>query len=269
MMSSHEDNVRSSVSFIRSQIPHAPKVGVILGSGLGDFADGLQEPVSISTNSIPHYPLSSVQGHRGRLVFGKIGPKDILAFQGRIHFYESDDLDVVLFPIHVAHALGIRTLIVTNAAGGINRTFSPGDLMVISDQINLTFESYHGQPASWNSTNTPLYAPELQQQAMQSGAELHIALKQGVYVGVKGPSYETAAEIGMLGRIGADAVGMSTVFETQLAVRLGMRVLGISCITNYATGISPEKLNHHEVTEVGNRVRTIFGNLLTSIVTRL
>lgn len=264
-----QDNLLASLAFVRTRTRHAPTIGLVLGSGLGDFADSLSDSVAIETSAIPHYPVSTVEGHKGRIVFGKVGKGEVVAFQGRIHFYEASDLNVVLYPIHVAHALGVKTLIVTNAAGGINRTFSPGDLMVISDQINLTFESFAFPRPTMHRQHGSLYDSPLQTKAMEAGAELQVGLKRGIYAGVKGPSYETAAEIEMLGRIGADAVGMSTVFETQLATHLGMRVLGISCITNYATGISSEKLNHQEVTEVGNRVRTVFGNLLRSIITHL
>lgn len=254
--------IDESVAYIRELTPAAPRIAVVLGSGLGDFADSLDQRIAIPNSSIPHYPVSTVQGHRGHIVFGGSGKKRILAFQGRIHFYESANLDIVLYPIHVAQKLGIELLIVTNAAGGVNRTFRPGDLMLITDQINLTLEPY-SFPLS-RSTN--VYDRSLNETARECAHDLGLDLKEGVYVGVKGPSYETASEVEMIHRIGGDAVGMSTVFEASLAAVLGVKVLGISCITNLATGIGGSKLSHEEVTEVGKQVRTQFAGLLTRII---
>jgi purine-nucleoside phosphorylase len=260
--------VSASVQFIREQTKLRPRIGVILGSGLGDFADSLPEAISISTENIPHYPRSSVEGHKGKLVFAALGGVPILTFQGRIHFYETNDLAPVLYPIYIAHYLGIELLIVTNAAGGINRTFNAGDLMIISDHINLTFARLI-TPQPERSGARGVYTPSLITLAEEVAAANRIATRRGVYVGLKGPSYETAAEIEMLSRLGADAVGMSTVFETSLAASLGMRVLGISCITNLATGISGSKLSHEEVTEVGKRVKETFARLLAAIITQI
>lgn len=260
--------LRESVQYIREHVKQQPSVAVILGSGLGEFAESLGEGVSLPTSQVPHYPQSSVEGHKGRLVFGRIAGSSVLAFQGRVHFYESGDLSSVLYPVRIANALGVRTLIVTNAAGGINRTLTPGDLMLITDQMNLTFErlAIEDNPDYRVSV---LYSPRLIEIAEAAAASLGIVVRKGVYVGLKGPSYETAAEIEMLSRIGADAVGMSTVFEVSLAARYGIEVLGISCITNLSTGITASKLNHAEVTEVGNRVKDKFSRLLRATIAQL
>jgi purine-nucleoside phosphorylase len=225
-----------SLAMIRSQVKLRPRIAVVLGSGLGDFADTLASPTSINTSDIPHYPRSSVVGHQGRLVFGTLGTTSLLAFQGRVHFYETGSLETVLYPIRIAHLLGITTLIVTNAAGGVNRSFRPGDLMLITDQLNLTFEDPL-RSALWprRSIRNDLYDLDLQRVITAAAGRLHLKLRKGVYCGVKGPSYETAAEVRMVGRVGGDAVGMSTINEVSLAATLGMREAGISCITNFAT----------------------------------
>lgn len=266
-MDSPNSSIAESVRYIRSITGASPTVGIILGSGLGDFAEGIENIARIPTASIPHYPQSTVQGHKGLLVFGRIDGTELLAFQGRKHFYESASLDTVLFPILVAHELGLRTLLITNAAGGINRTFEPGDLMILADQINLTL---HRPPAWFPAAGaSPVFSPRLITLAEEAARSNGIAVRKGIYVGLKGPTYETAAEIQMLSRLGGDAVGMSTVFEASLAARLGMEVLGISCITNLGTGISPTKLSHEEVTEVGNTVKHTFARLVTAILRKL
>ncbi len=260
-----EDLVLESIGYIREHTSRLPRIGIILGSGLGDFADGLSDKMEISTKTIPHYPQSTVEGHKGKLVFASHDTKDVLVFQGRIHFYECNSVDTLLYPIRIANALGIKTLIVTNAAGGVNRTFEPGDLMVMTDHINLTgvnvFKTF-SQRRDGGTQYSPRLITLLEQASVQSG----IKTKKGIYAGVKGPSYETAAEVEMIHRIGGDAVGMSTVLEVGLACAFGMNVLGISCITNKATGISGKKLSHGEVSEVANRVKTDFAKLLSKII---
>lgn len=256
-----EEAVRS----IRSRLKLRPEIGVILGSGLGDFAEGLSGASSILTESIPHYPRSTVSGHRGRLVAGMAGAVPLLAFQGRVHYYETGTIETVLTPIRVAHALGIHTLIVTNAAGGINARFAPGDLMLIDDQINFTFESPVGIEGR-GLRNVDCYDEDLRRLAVRTARANGIPLRRGVYLGLKGPTYETAAEVRMARILGADAVGMSTVNEVSLAVALGLKVVGLSCITNLATGISREKLSHADVTVVANKVRQRFADLLEAAV---
>ncbi|MBI4548711.1 MAG: purine-nucleoside phosphorylase [Ignavibacteriae bacterium] len=260
--------VKESVRFIRSKVSIRPRIAIILGSGLGDFADTVVNKKTFETSRIPHYPQSNVEGHSGKLIFGKLSHVSVLAFQGRIHFYETGNLESVLYPIRLAHGLGIKTLIVTNAAGAVNRQFNPGDLMLITDQINLTFENplrHLRLPIA----NLQLYDVKLQKLILQVAKENKIDLKQGVYCGIKGPSYETAAEIEMIRRIGGDAVGMSTVNEVSLAVALGMRVAGISVITNLSTGITTEKLSHLDVTEVATRVRKVFANLMSRVIEKI
>lgn len=217
---------------------------------------------------IPHYPLSTIEGHRGRIVFGKINAVPLLAFQGRIHFYETGGLETVLYPIHVACALGVKNIIVTNAAGGVNPKFSAGDLMMITDHINLTFELPVTQRDSSMSSRS-LYDEHLRSNAGAVAKQQGINLQTGIYCGVTGPSYETAAEIQMVKNIGADAVGMSTVNEVSLAVSLGMKVLGISCITNLATGVGTTKLSHQEVTDVAGKVREKFSELIRGVITAM
>jgi len=266
------EKIESSLAFIRKNAPHAPSTAIILGSGLGDFAEQLNNTTSIPVSEIPNYPLPTVAGHNGKLVFSKIKSTHLLSFQGRIHYYESNDLGKVLYPIHIAYGLGVKKIIITNAAGAVNRLFRPGDLMLITEQINLTFKSIApflldgSTKISTAVFNERLYDPGLGVLLGKIAAEQGIPVQHGVYCGVLGPSYESAAEIEMIRRMGGDAVGMSTVNEVSLASALGMRTAGISCITNMATGILPQKLSHREVTEVANRVKDVFAGLLTGVI---
>ena len=257
----------AAIQTIKEQAPFKPEIAVILGSGLGGFTDSLSCKGAIQTSSIPGYPRSTVEGHDGRLVFCSIDNRNIVAFRGRVHFYETGSVDMLLFPIRVAAALGARTLIITNAAGGVNRTFVPGDLMLVTDHINLTGESSPGRQSARND-NRP-YDPQLIRIAEDIANQIGVRVVRGVYTGLKGPSYETAAEIEMIHRLGGDAVGMSTVLEVALAHALGMRVLGISCITNKATGTSSAKLSHDEVKAVANQVREQFSRLLMHVIKAL
>jgi purine-nucleoside phosphorylase len=253
------------VRFLRSKLPATPDIALVLGSGLGDYAESLPHRVIFPSGAIPSYPRSTVPGHRGQIVYAELAGRKVIAFQGRIHLYECNDLSMVLFPVAVAAELGARTLIVTNAAGGINRQFSPGDLMLITDQIDLTF---HGPPIG-STRGRDMFDARLTGEAMRLAAARGLPVKRGVYAAVKGPSYETAAEVEMIHRLGGDAVGMSTVKEVALGSALGMSVLGISCITNKATGIGGSKLDHAEVTEVANRVKIAFANLLTDCISHI
>lgn len=273
MSNSTQDNldiqstVSAAVAAIQEHAPYQPEITVVLGSGLGGFTESLSCNAVIQTESIPGYPRSTVEGHRGELVFCTASGRRLLAFRGRVHFYESGDVNALLFPIRVAAALGARILIITNAAGGVNRTFVPGDLMLISDHIDLTGETCPEPGGS--KTNGAPYDQQLVRIAENTANQIGVRVVRGVYAGVKGPSYETAAEIEMIHRIGGDAVGMSTVLEVALASSLGMRVLGISCITNKATGTSSAKLSHEEVTIVANQVREQFSRLLTHVIKAL
>ncbi len=267
-----QKEIKEAVSFIESKIKLKPKIAIVLGSGLGDYANNLKVEASIDTSTIPHYPKSTVEGHRGKLIFGYLQdnkPKKlipVLAFQGRIHYYETGDIRTVLFPILVANQLGIKILLLTNAAGGVNKHFHPGDLMLIKDHINLTFENPTAIIKSGMKMNKPIYDEDLIKLIINTAENNNVPLREGVYVAVKGPSYETASEVDMVRRIGGDAVGMSTVNEATLASALGIRVIGISCITNYATGVTTAKLAHEEVTFVANMVKDRFSKLVTSII---
>lgn len=275
-----------SCAYLRDKIQQPPRVALVLGSGLGDFAEQLSDPIVISSSEIPHYPTSSVPGHASQLAIGSIRDAArhsplLLVFKGRVHFYESGDLSESLYPIHVAKQLGCDSLIATNAAGGINRKFQPGDLMLISDVINLTFvhparrydiqTTKRGQAdLKWRSeVGVNLFDGTLLEAFRSSARIQELNLAEGCYCWLKGPSYETAAEIEMLRRLGADAVGMSTVPETMLAQELGMGVAAVSLISNLATGITNQKLSHEEVTETANKVKTQFTKLMREVVLRL
>jgi purine-nucleoside phosphorylase len=261
----HSRPYGDSVRFLRSKLPAPPDIALVLGSGLGEYAESLSHRLIFPSGGIPSYPRSTVPGHKGQIVFAELAGRRLIAFQGRIHLYECNDLPMVLFPIAVAAELGAGTLVVTNAAGGINRQFAPGDLMLITDQIDLTFHS----PGIPGERGWDLFDAGLTEHASRLAAARGLPVRRGVYAAVKGPSYETAAEVEMIHRLGGDAVGMSTVKEVALASALGMRVLGISCITNKATGIGMSKLNHEEVTEVASRVRIHFVNLLTDCISNM
>ncbi len=271
------NQIDASTAFIRTQTLLKPSIAIVLGSGLGDFAEQLEDQVAIRTSTIPFYPRSTVHGHEGKIVFGKLGRVPLLVFQGRVHLYETGQLETILYPVRIAKALGIKTLIMTNAAGGINNKFSPADLMLITDQINLTFQKpledlALGPPERLKPfsrariTDFGLYDEKLQRVITNVAKKGKIALRRGVYCGVEGPSYETAAEIRMIRTIGGDAVGMSTVNEVSLASRLGIKVAGISCITNLSTGMSASRLSHKEVTEVASKVKRKFSSLIGEVV---
>ncbi len=275
MNKEYDDRIAASLQYIKSKIHVRPKIGVILGSGLGDFGEMLVDKTSIDTKKIPHYPVSSVEGHAGRILFGKIKSanqpsSDLMVFQGRIHFYESNDAKTVVYPIETAHRIGIKRMIITNAAGGVSQQFMPGDLMFIKDYMNLSFENpLNGNVSDGVRTCRPEFSRELLAKAKSIALENKIPFKEGVYCWTKGPAYESSAEIRMMRAWGADAVGMSTVPEVIVAASYGMEVLGISCITNLATGLTAEKLAHTEVTEVANKVKHNFTELLSKIVLQL
>jgi purine-nucleoside phosphorylase len=268
------EQLKESLAFVRTKTKAQPTIGIILGSGLGPFADALQNRTVIETASIPHYPRSTVEGHAGKLVFGELAGKNILALQGRVHAYEGYSLQQVTYPVQVMAEIGIKNLIVTNAAGGINRHFQPGDLMLIVDHINLMFDNpLMGLNDDRLGPRFPdMSAPynlQLIELAEQIALELGIKLQKGVLAGLKGPTYETAAEIRMMQRLGADAGTMSTIPEVIAAVYRGLKVLGISCITNLATGMSDKKLSHDEVTEVAELVKDKFSKLITAIISKM
>ena len=260
--------VEACVAVARQRAPSfEPLLGVILGSGLGEFADSLERKTLIPYAELPHFPQSSVQGHAGRLVLGYRGAVPIVAMQGRVHFYEGYSAAQVGFPARVLCRLGIRALTVTNAAGGINVGFGVGDLMAITDHLNLA--GYHPLIGHNDNTLGPrfpdmshAYDPGLLEVLRAAAKHERVTLREGVYASLSGPSYETPAEIRMLRTLGADAVGMSTVPEVIVAAHMGVKVAGISCITNMAAGIGNEKLSHAEVSETANRVKGVFATLL-------
>ncbi|MDW7673040.1 MAG: purine-nucleoside phosphorylase [Bacillota bacterium] len=248
-----------------------PEIGLVLGSGLGVLAEQIANKNSIEYGHIPHFPVSTVEGHAGQLVFGTLAGKNVVAMQGRFHFYEGYNMSQVTYPIRIMKMLGVKTLIVTNAAGGVNTNFEPGDLMVISDHINLMGSN----PLIGANVNelgqrfpdmSEAYAKQLRKLAFQVATKKQLVLEEGIYAGVMGPSYETPAEIRYLRHIGADAVGMSTVPEVIVANHCGMKVLGISCITNMAAGVLEAKLSHDEVMETAAKVKEDFVSLIEGIL---
>jgi purine-nucleoside phosphorylase len=268
------ENVQEAAAWIRARINAPPDVAIVLGSGLGDFAATLSAATSFAYRDIPHWPASAVVGHAGTLVVGMLGGKRVAALSGRAHFYEGHDLRTVTFATRVIGTLGVKTLVLTNAAGGINLTFKPGTLMLMEDHINLMGSNpLVGANDERFGPRFPdmseVYSKRLRQVATETARAQALALVHGIYAALHGPSYETPAEIRYLRTIGADAVGMSTAPEAIVARHMGLEVLGISCITNMAAGVLPQPLNHDEVLEVGRRVRGRFGALLEGIVARL
>ena len=248
-------------------------VALVLGSGLGAFGDSIENARSLAFAELPGFPRATVQGHKGRLVAGTIGGAPVLALQGRLHGYEGHDAATVAFPARVFAALGARVLVVTNAAGGVNPAFAPGDLMRITDHINLTGKNpLTGPNEDGLGPRFPdlsrVYDPRLASALDAAGAEAGVKLRAGVYLQMNGPSYETPAEIRMARTLGADAVGMSTVPEVIVAAHLGLPVCGVSCITNLAAGIATHVLTHEEVVEVARQVEGKFAALLRALVPR-
>jgi len=259
---------------IRARTALDPRIAVVLGSGLGAFADEFEEAARIPYSDIPGFAASTVAGHAGSLVIGRVGPVPVVAMQGRVHFYEGYSLEEVTFPIRTFKLLGIETLLLTNAAGGINVQLSEGTLMIISDHLNLMGVNPLRGPNDERfgprfPDMTEVYSRELQETVVEEASALGIEVRRGIYAALSGPSYETPAEIHMLRSFGVDAIGMSTVPEAIVARHMGMKVLGISCITNMAAGISDSPINHEEVIETGNRVRATFTLLLRRIIGRL
>ena len=259
---------------IRARAGDDARVGLVLGSGLGAFADDLEDAVAIPYEEIPGFARSTVEGHAGRLVLGKVSGVAVVVQQGRFHFYEGYALDEVTFPVRVLGLLGIRALILTNAAGGLNNSFSQGALMMISDHLNLmgTNPLLGANDARFGARfpdMSEVYDREFQEATMAEAHAMKLELKRGIYAALTGPSYETPAEIRMLRALGADAVGMSTVPEAIVARHMGMKVLGISCITNMAAGVLDRPIDHAEVMETGEQVRAVFTALLRRTIPKL
>ncbi len=263
-----------ATTFLESRIgPRHPRVGIVLGSGLGGLADAVEEPLVVPYADVPGFPSANVAGHKGQLIFGRIGETHVVLQSGRLHLYEGHDPETVVLPVRTLADLGVETLIVTNAAGGIRPTFSPPVLMLIADHINLMWRSPLLGPVGAGESRFPdmsdPYSQSLRTLARRQALEVGVVLEEGVYAGVLGPSYETRAEIGMLARLGADAVGMSTVPEVIVARARDMRVLGISTITNLATGISTTKLDHDEVLAAGAKLASALELLVRGVISAL
>jgi len=268
------DHAARAANFIRTRANADLSVGVVLGSGLGAFAEDLSQSVFIRYDEIPGFAQATVEGHAGRLVIGTAEGVTVAAMQGRFHFYEGYSLEDVTFPIRVLKLVGVRTLILTNAAGSLNTEFTPGSLMIISDHINLMGinpligpNDERFGPRFPDLTST--YDPELQSIVIEEAKVLGLDMRRGVYAALSGPSYETPAEIHMVRTLGADAVGMSTVPEAIVARHMDMKVIGISCITNLAAGVSSRPVDHSQVIATGERVRSEFTELLKRVVKRL
>ncbi|SEM87095.1 purine-nucleoside phosphorylase [Mesobacillus persicus] len=258
-----KSKIQNAAEFLKNKFGQQPKIGLILGSGLGILADEIEDAVKIPYSEIPDFPVSTVEGHAGQLVVGTLSGVTVAAMQGRFHFYEGYSMDKVTFPVRVMKELGIDHLIVTNAAGGVNESFSPGDLMLISDHINnMGTNPLVGPNDSELGPRFPdlseAYSKELRKMARGTAERLDIKVQEGVYVGNSGPVYETPAEVRMLRTLGGDAVGMSTVPEVIVARHSGMKVLGISCISNMAAGILDQPLSHDEVIETTEKVKATF-----------
>ncbi|HST52071.1 MAG TPA: purine-nucleoside phosphorylase [Pyrinomonadaceae bacterium] len=268
------ERAEHAARFIRSRIDEDVRVAVVLGSGLGAFADSLEEAQPLEYTEIPGFARPTVEGHAGRMVVGRVEGMQVAAMQGRFHFYEGYTLEEVTFPVRVLGLLGVKSLVLTNAAGGLNNSFTEGSLIVISDHLNLMGTN---PLLGKNDTRfgprfpdmTTVYDHEYQEIAVCEAHEMGMELRRGIYAALSGPSYETPAEIRMLRLLGADAVGMSTVPEAIVARQMGLRVLGFSCITNMAAGVLDKPINHEDVIETGARVRETFAELLRRVIPKL
>lgn len=265
--------IQEASAYLKEQGAVQPKIGLILGSGLGELADTIENKIEIAYEDIPNFPVSTVEGHSGQMVYGDLMGKKVIALQGRFHFYEGYTMKEVTLPVRVFQALGVESLIVTNAAGGSNPDFNPGDLMLITDYINFMGDNPLMGPNDERlgvrfPDVTAAFDPEYLDTARAIAKEMGITLQEGTYMGFTGPVYETPAEIRMAQVLGASAVGMSTVPEVIAAHHGGLRVVGISCITNHAAGLGP-KLSHHEVIEVSARVRGSFKELVLKLIDRM
>lgn len=278
MLSSVDEQSAGAVTvtadFLRERLgDRAPRLAMVLGSGMGSVVRDFEDSRTVAYAEIPRFPAASVRGHTGEVVAGLLEGVDVLAFAGRFHLYEGHSPAVAALPARVAHALGARVLLVANAAGGIRRSFRPGDLMIIRDQINLMWRNPLTGPARAGEPRFPdmsnPYDSALAELLRDAALDAGVSVAEGVYVGVPGPSYETPAEIRMLDRIGADAVAMSIIPEVIAARALGMRVAGLSCITNLAAGLSGRPLDHREVIEVAERISNSFARVVAGLALRL
>lgn len=251
------------IKIIREKTDFVPEVGLILGSGLGDYADRIENKIIIPYSELPEFPVSTVAGHAGQFVLGEINGRKVIAMQGRVHYYEGYTQRQITMPVRIMKNLGVDKMIITNAAGGVNTEFKPGTLMMINDHINLSGRNplIGPSPEEFGARfpdMTTVYAKKYRENLRKLALEEGITLEEGVYMMMSGPSYETPAEVRMVRALGGDAVGMSTVPEAIVCSQMGISVLGISCITNCAAGILDQPLNHAEVVETADRVKTEF-----------
>jgi len=265
------NKMKEAADYIVEKLKVKPEIGLILGSGLGGIADQIEDAEHYSYGDIPHFPVSTVEGHAGKLVIGTLEGKKVVAMQGRFHYYEGYKMEEVTFPVRVMKLLGVEKLIVTNAAGAVNKSFNPGDLMLISDHLNLIGDNpLIGKNLNEFGTRFPdmsnAYDKNLREKVREIAKSLNISLQEGVYAAMSGPTYETPAEVRMVHILGGDAVGMSTVPEVIIAIHSGIKVVGISCMTNMASGILDQPLNHEEVVETSRRVRETFINLMRNVI---
>jgi len=263
----YSGKIENAVSYIRAKTSSIPKIGLVLGSGLGDFTDKLSDAISVTYSEIPDFPLPTVEGHEGAFIFGNYEGIPVVALQGRLHYYEGYSQQEITMPVRIIRKLGVDTLIITNAAGGINLDYSAGALMLITDHINYSsgnplIGQNHDEFGPRFPDVSDIYTKELRTKLKEEALHQGIKIKEGVYIMYSGPNYETPAEIRFFRTIGADAVGMSTVPEALIACHCGMKIIGISCITNMATGILEQKLNHKEVVEIASRVKPEFNKLV-------
>lgn len=267
----YRKKINEAVTYLNEQGIVNPDFALILGSGLGELAEEVTDAKVVKYQDIPHFPTSTVEGHSNELVYGTLSGKKVLVMKGRFHYYEGYSLDTITFPIRVFKALGIDNVFLTNAAGGVNETFKPGTLMMITDHINYVgvnplFGPNDEEIGPRFPDMTKVYHPTYRDIVRQAAGEVGVDLKEGVYTWYSGPSYETPAEICMFRTLGTDAIGMSTVPEAIVANHAGMKIIGISCITNMAAGMSGEALSHAEVVEVTQKVKHLFKSLVKKTI---
>ena len=266
-----QEKITAAAEYILQKVSFRPTVALVLGSGLGDYADTLEDSIKIPYSEIPNFPQPTVEGHTGAFVFGTKEGKQVVVAQGRVHYYEGLPMQEITLPIRVLAAIGVKTLVLTNAAGGVNLGYKPGTLMLISDHINFSGTNpLIGKNLEKFGPRFPdvsdLYSADLRQVIKENASKENIPLEEGVYLMCSGPNYETPAEIRAFRTLGADAVGMSTVPEALVAGHSGLQVVGVSCITNMAAGVLPRKLNHAEVVETAAMVHDLFHKLVNVIL---
>ncbi len=272
-MSKIYERLEKCYNCFKNKIDFVPDIALVLGSGLGDYADGIETEAVLDYHDIDGFPVSTVAGHKGRFVFGRVGDVKVVIMQGRVHYYEGYKMEDVVLPVRLMKMMGAKALFLTNAAGGVNKDFHPGDFMLISDHILMAPSPLIGENADELGARFPdmsnIYDRELRQVVRGAAEDLNIPLREGVYIQLTGPNYESPAEIRMVRTLGADAVGMSTACEAVAANHAGLKTVAISCISNMACGISDKPLTHAEVQETADKAAPLFKKLVTESVIRL